>query len=517
MEGRRTETSRPRLVRISPAELRLFADASHDRSMLHQDCERARRGPYGGPIIFGGLGLLAAANALPRVTRTAILGIRAVFPQPMFVDVPYSVNVERRNETQTSVILADGGSTVLRATFSFGPGEGRASPRVREGAPRLESKRWGREALAETAAVTTTGSYGPAKRWTKRLSKRFDLAARGLVGYGLQAVLFASYFVGMEIPGESGVLSSLHMSLPQPEPARSSDSLVYEGSLIDIDPSLGSMTMAATLTHGGEAVGRLTCGAELQARSPGLDRVLLRRLLSDGQPLDGKVALVMGADGAIGSAVAEGLAMQGCSVYGITRNRRWRSSPESGVQMLVGECGSVSGCRRLREGCGAFAHGVDLLVCAAAPPIRSLRFHEDSAERYLEFIEESLRLIAVPIAAFLPLLSLRLGWCLVPSTAALYSMPPGWGHYLTAKVAVETMVASASRSWPDVEFVSARLPLVRTARLGSLAKEDESVPLERVSAWLVGNAESRRGPGSYCLDWEGEAATGVQGGGGGMR
>lgn len=492
-----------RVVRFSSADLRLFGDASHDRSSLHRDCERSRRGPYGGPIVFGGLGVLAALSSLPTDAKGSIGGIRVLFPQPMFVDVPYSIEVERYEERRIAVALTDSGRAVLRAVFTVRHGEpARWEVPVRENRPRDQPREWEPASLATKPRVS--GTYGPARQAREALARRLGLAEKGLGGYALHSVLFGSYLVGMELPGERGLLSSLRISLPECGPGRPDAPLRYAGSVVEVDPRLGSMKVAATLDHGGAGpVSLVTCGAELQARPATFDRARLAELLPDSQRLAGKVGVVVGADGAIGSAVAAGLASQGCEVYGVVRDSeraptRWASP----IQIMTGDCASPSACRRLRNRIEAEQEGIDLVVCAAAPSIRSLRLHDSSVERFLQFIEASLRLAAVPLAAFLPALDDRRGCCVLPSTTALQTMPPDWGHYVTAKAASEVMVTSASQTWADVEFVVARLPLVRTERLGSLAKQAESVAVESVSAHIAKRAMSRRGPGVHVLEWD---------------
>jgi NAD(P)-dependent dehydrogenase (short-subunit alcohol dehydrogenase family) len=490
------------VCRFTPDDLRLFGAASHDRNPLHRDCERSRRGPFGAPIVFGGLGVLGALAALDPDPARAIEAIRAVFPQPLFVDVPYSIEVEHGDPGSVAVALTDGGRTALRVTIGstfcepIGP-----EAKVREETPRESPREW--DLIGLDAGGRVAGSYGAAAKEYHALVRRFGLGQRGVSGYLLHSILFASYLVGMELPGERGLLSSLRISLPRCVPGSGGKPLRYEAAVVEKDPRLGSLTVAAEVAHSAAGlVSRVTCGVELQAKPAGLDRRRLHELLPASGRLAGKVGVVIGADGAVGSAVALGLMTQGCDVYGVVRDRL-RARPSSpSVRVLAGDCGSLRSCLELRERVEGEQGGIDVLVCAAAPAIRGMRFHESSVERFLQFVEDSLRLVAVPLAAFLPALDARHGCCVLPSTMALRTMPPNWAHYVTAKTAGEVTLVAAGQSWPNVEFVVLRLPLVRTERLGSLGRQPESVPLEEVSARIVTRTISRGGPGVHLLEWD---------------
>lgn len=484
------------MIRFTQADLRLFQDASHDRSPLHEDGERARRGPYGGPIVFGGLGVIAAAAALPSGPGS-IRRLRATFLRPMFVDVPYSVEIEWEEGPQVAVALTDGRSAVMRAVFGRGEGViGEAE--VYEAVPRSRPASW---QPLQLAAAEVDGSYGPAPTPIAELRRRFGLVGKGFDGRLLHGVLFASYLVGMELPGEGSVLSSLRVSLPEGS-ERPAGSLRYRGSIVELDPELGSAVVAATLEQGGTPVARLSCGAELQARPPAFDPGRLEELLPASDRLAGRTAVVIGAGGAVGAALANGLVSQGCEVHGVVRGQGRNAGLDTRVRTLVGDCTSAAACRRLRESLEAGREGLDLLVCAAAPPIRPLDFHEATGERFLRFVEASLGLLATPLAAFLPALSRRRGCCLYPSTTALATMPSGWDHYLAAKGAGEVLMATVARTWPEVELLVARLPMVSSSRLGAWGKERESVPPEEVSSWLVERMMAERGPGMHLLEWE---------------
>jgi acyl dehydratase len=54
-------------IEIDQARVNLFADATHDHQWIHVDVERAKAGPFGGPIAHGYLTLSLSNLFLPQI------------------------------------------------------------------------------------------------------------------------------------------------------------------------------------------------------------------------------------------------------------------------------------------------------------------------------------------------------------------------------------------------------------------------------------------------------------------
>ena len=86
--GRELGTSPP--VRITQEAVNLFADATGDHQWIHVDVDRARSGPFGGPIAHGYLTLSLLPSLLPTVFRVEGISMavnygmnRLRFPSPV--------------------------------------------------------------------------------------------------------------------------------------------------------------------------------------------------------------------------------------------------------------------------------------------------------------------------------------------------------------------------------------------------------------------------------------------------
>jgi acyl dehydratase len=113
---------------ITQEQVNLFADATGDHQWIHVDVERAKAGPFGGPIAHGYLTLSLAPTLLTEIMRVdgVTMGInyglnKLRFPSP----VPVGSKV-RAGATLASVEQVSGGVQVtLNAVFEI---EGGSKP-----------------------------------------------------------------------------------------------------------------------------------------------------------------------------------------------------------------------------------------------------------------------------------------------------------------------------------------------------------------------------------------------------
>ena len=99
---------------VTQEQVNLFADATGDHQWIHVDPERAKAGPFGGPIAHGYLTLSLASYLLPKVMRVEgfAMGVnyglnKLRFPSP----VPVGGNL-RLNATLAEVEEIAGGVQV---------------------------------------------------------------------------------------------------------------------------------------------------------------------------------------------------------------------------------------------------------------------------------------------------------------------------------------------------------------------------------------------------------------------
>jgi acyl dehydratase len=115
-------------VTITQGMVDTFADATGDHQWIHVDVERAKAGPFGGPIAHGYLTLSLGPMLLPQVYTVtgAVMGVnyganRVRFPSP----VPVGSRLRVGAKLLAVEEVAGGVQTTIEATFEC---EGAAKP-----------------------------------------------------------------------------------------------------------------------------------------------------------------------------------------------------------------------------------------------------------------------------------------------------------------------------------------------------------------------------------------------------
>jgi hypothetical protein len=308
----------------------------------------------------------------------------------------------------------------------------------------------------------------------------------------LQALLFASYLSGMLAPGRGSMtlrvrLALRALALPDPFRGHGGEPLAYRVSVVDLRPEVRLVTLAGELSQGGTTAAKLTCEARLAPTPAPLDPERLAASLGgESDTLTGRVAVVVGAGSGLGAALAQGLALQGCSVYACGRGaRRSPARPGRGtIHHTRLDAADSRECERLVEQVLARHGGVDFLLCCAAPRAAPIGFGPAPVTRFNAVIRESIELVSVPIASVIHSLEANTGACLVLSSEAVETMPPEWGHLVTAKGAIEAFVVWAAKRHPAVRFLVARAPRWGDAQ-GDAIDGGSGVGREEVAGWLV--------------------------------
>ena len=107
-------------LEVTQERVNEFAEATGDHQWIHVDPERAKSGPFGGPIAHGYLTISLAPMLLPQVMRVEGIqmgvnyGINKLrFPSP----VPVGSNVRVGVELLDATDIAGGAQVVMRFTF----------------------------------------------------------------------------------------------------------------------------------------------------------------------------------------------------------------------------------------------------------------------------------------------------------------------------------------------------------------------------------------------------------------
>jgi NAD(P)-dependent dehydrogenase (short-subunit alcohol dehydrogenase family) len=487
------ESSRPQSTsfRFAEADLQLFARASYDFNPLHTSALYARRSAFGERVVFGILGCCAAMEALPDRAGEVLSELSATFHGPMYLDVDYQVQAQLKNPDRPKLLVRDSGKLVATTTLRFRPG----SPQV------LESR--GTCARSEPLAyrvgeiregLLAAGVYAPDPAPFEALQRRYALSAKGLDSVQLAILLWSSYLVGMELPGERAVFSRVRLVFaPDPAADPVAGPIEYAARVTGFDPRFNLLQAQSQLAHNGRTLAEAELSALVRDDPPTLSVPLLQKLLPNSRSLNGKLALVTGASRGLGAALVGALASQGCDVLLNYRSgqadaeavRDLLASNPGRVTLVTGDAGDPNWCESLRNELNERHQALDFLLLNASPPIRPLGLSEQSIARISSFLDQSLRLVIAPLTALLAGLGERRGSVVVISSEYARTAPADFPHYVAAKRAAEGFAVAACGQFPGARLLIVRPPRLVTDQTNTPSAREGALPAEAAAARVV--------------------------------
>jgi NAD(P)-dependent dehydrogenase (short-subunit alcohol dehydrogenase family)/acyl dehydratase len=472
-------------IRFAPEDLQLFRAASHDANPLHLSSEYARRTPYGEPVVFGILGAIAAAGNLQDRPERVLRRAEIEFSNPLYIGVDYRVEVRQDDEHEALILVSDASRLMAKYKYAFQPHDaGSARPTAATGAVRSEPAVWRKTELR--CGIEVTGKYAAEFGGLQRLVERWSVHSKGFGWRQLAALLWSSYFVGMELPGREATFWKARIEF---NPAvDGSGEIEYDAHLQRLDERFDMLEMNAQLAMSGRALAAAQLWAFLRPESPQCSLAALKALLPGNQSLRDKVAVVAGGSRGLGSATALALALSGCTVYLVYHRCREQAerlrklvTPEEIVPVQC-DATDPKGCRDLLDQINERHNGLDILVCNASPPIQPLSFASETIDRFHRFLNESLSLVTVPMSVFLPSLEKKSGWNVVISSEAVRTNPAHWPHYVTAKCAIEGLTHWAAAQFKRTRFLVVRPPKLLTDQMNTPSGRHGATPVEPIAA-----------------------------------
>lgn len=497
------------VIRFSAADLDLFRELSFDANPLHASDDYARKSPYGERVVFGALGALAVLGKFPWQPGQLLRELTADFHSPLFVGVDYAVEIEESSKRTVATVF-DGRDMVMRLVASFGSGDARVSDvgALTAVAPaRAKPAQHDSESLSRQP--TAEGTYRPQPDALKAFVSSHRLAERGVSPMQAAVVMWCSYLIGMELPGERALFSRLKLGFENQTMPWSGEAIAYTARVSSFDARFNLAKIDAQLRLSESVVAVADLRAFVRADLPREGGRHLARLLPASDALTGRVALVTGASRGLGARLAQGLALQGCTVLCNFRRGRddfdqmARELPEVAERLvpLQGDAADAEWCMEVRGRIASDFPGLDLLVCNAALSLRSMGMHANFARRIADYVAQSVALVSTPLSCWLEAVAERGGTAVVISSSVVEQPVAEWPHYVSAKHAVEGLTAVAALQYPSVSFMLVRPPRLLTDLTNSpspMAREGTLAP-EVVAATTVRSLLQTATPGHVQL------------------
>lgn len=478
-------------VSFTSEDLAGFSAASHDRNPLHLSENYARSTPYGEPVVFGILGVLAALGQLPDRPGRRLQSLSVEFRNPLAVGVSYRIDVSATSSDCETVKLYDATRLMLKATFAFTPGAAGTHPlQVYEMPSIAEASNRTKSDL--TPGTRVAGNYSPGEKEFMQLVTRWGLSGKGATSHQIAALMWASFLVGMELPGQRAVFWRLILNF-LPELESHSGPFGYEAVVQELDERFDLLYTTGSLSSGHTpgATAKMWAFVRQDSPQPSLNRIT--DILPPSQQLSGKVALVIGGSRGLGAAITQALASQGCSVAlnyhrssrDADRVRASFGADSDRITLLQGDAADSQWCATARQTILDRYGKLDLLICNASPPIRPLPFAPERMAQFEEFLAGSLALVTVPMASFLDTLAEQGGWSIVLSSMFVTEPPADFPQYVTTKSAVEGLARWAALHYPKVRHLIVRPPKLLTDQTNTTLGRQGAMEVEQVAASLV--------------------------------
>lgn len=475
-----------RELRFTTRDMELFAAASGDRSPLHTDPAFARRTSFGECIVYGGLVSIGMLGLLPPEVAARVRWVRSVFPAPVIPGALATARARRRRDTsEWEIRLTGRGKVLARVIASMSdeaPGQvDRVATLARapRGAATPATEMPGIAPGLELASSYRTGSE------LQELARRFG--ADGLDPCLLAGIAWASCVVGMTIPDFDGLCAAVTIVSEAPIDGPDAGAARQWLRLRDYDERTDCLVIEGVLAD--EAGSALSLGLiECFPFSP-TPLPDSAALTSTGAPERGRVVVVGGSRGA-GAALTLALLEHGYCVDGV-----YSSSVTAAAELtrLAGPYGTKLSLHQLDAGdapamsalAASVGKPIDGLALCAAPPPLPMGLTAESAADLVRYLSLSTRLSAVPLGAFLPLLTRDRSWILFCSAPAAADPHRDLPQLTVAKTAVEGLARWASVAAPGVRTVVARPPRMRTDLVNTPGGRLAAAPPEAVMSAIV--------------------------------
>jgi NAD(P)-dependent dehydrogenase (short-subunit alcohol dehydrogenase family) len=466
-----------RELRFGPEHSALFSALSRDRNPLHLDPDYARRTPYGRPVLFGVAAVLAAIGAWADGRRFRLTRLRAVFDQPLFTGVAYTLAWTGRDR-RVELKLLKGSQARTRISFQW---EAQGGPEPPAAPLPFQPLAAARERTgADFPAALEAGPYEPDWSLAGPFQEAFGLRLDQWPRAQLTALLFASYFIGMDCPGRQALFAELKFSFD--------GAAAFQPGRV----SLGFHPGFNLLEVAGDGPARFTLKAFLRPGPVLYPLAEVRAGVGASAAMSGRKVLVTGASRGFGAVLAKAFALQGADVGLNCRPGHAEAAAvlaelaecPGRALLLPGDLGRPEDCARVAAQAAAGLGCLDLLVCNASMAIEARPFLAQSTEECLGFVRDSLALLAGPLRELLP--GLKPGATVVYVSSKYVQSPRDqFSHYLAAKGAAEGLVRGLAEEFKHLRFIIFRPRRMLTDQTSAAYDPDPGVSAVAVARELL--------------------------------
>jgi len=438
-------------ILFEEAHASAFRKVSGDHNPLHWDKVYSQRTQFAEPVLYGVAGLIKCLGIFKReFSITDISNIRVTFKHPILLGQKFQFSFQKRPDGQIRFSLSQG-----KVEFQ----SGLVTLREAKTAQKKVNLSFGLEHPGYQKR-NVTYSYEVADETVLReLTDLFGQDPPHPFSSQLHALLWVSYFVGMECPGKQALFTSLEMDCDlAPE---SVQKIFRQRIECTFDECFNQTTVQA---EGEEIRARLESMQRPEPVDFSMEKV--KEMFSEIDGFTEKKVLITGASRGFGHVMAQRFLSKGANVISIFSSytkgaeelAKDAAQSEGTVRSIQVDLAKFSACQEVAT---QLSSDLDILINNASPQISDSAFLGKTDEQFLSFIEQSLALATRPIRALLP--RVKKGGSIVFISSIWTREPkPNFSHYLTAKCAIEGFAKALAAEFPTHKFLVVRAPRMLT-------------------------------------------------------
>lgn len=476
-------------ISISPDHFKAFMEVSHDRNPIHTDISYARRTFFGETIFYGMGTVLIALSFWAKGRSFRLLSIQGSFHHPLQEGHSYSIEIAEEDSKVSAKIL-DHGTLMSKIIWKAVLGNNNSAKTKLSKAdfsPLLKAYD-----PAQIQIIPDSRKYKLNIKALNKLKDFFGLSPQQIPISQLTALLWASYFVGMECPGRRALFSEFTFDFLESREFRVFEAINLKSlhhKTFDLIEISGMATNLRSLKLSAYRIPKI-------ANYP-ITKVAY--LIGKSSKLKGKNIFISGSARGFGSVLSKALALQGATI--LLNCRKINDSvlqTEREIHSIGGVCRIVeanlsleTSIEPVRKIVSDYKGGLDWIINNASPKIPFRKFKEQTTKDFLSFVEESLSITLNTCYSLLPILN-EGGWIFGISSEYLNHPKPGFSHYLASKSALEALLLGLAQEYPKNNFAFFRSPRMLTDQTNLVADLNRPLSAIEVAKHFLDNLEQIR-------------------------
>lgn len=472
-------------MKFSEQQLTTFAQLSHDINPLHLNEQYAHSTPFGRRVFYGCAAVLWALGHWARGRAFQLEFIKVNFKKPLFLDEEYQIQIEDKGH-QVLIRIRKNASIRMSLSFTWTSASfASIEMHSRKFHPR-QAARAGIDFKDDIPAILEEARrYQIDVDAIGKLASDFELRVGQLPMHQIEAMCWASYLVGMQIPGRQALFTNFEFTFDNKVET-------MRFSLSALSAELHEQFNHIEITGAGAGIASFNIVSWIRPEPVRFDLSTLQAAIGISDKFTEKTILVTGASRGLGSVLARAFALHGADVVVNYRSNTAEAlSIKQDIESLgrkatlaQGDVSTSIGVEAILKTIEKNAIEIDMLINSALPPPIAASLPEQSEEDVLAYVSIALGITVRTSYGLLQ--ALKPGGTFLTISSIFVTHPePKFSAYTTAKFAIEGWICAIAKETPSKNFVIVRPPRMLTDMTNASQSSRNYVPASEVARQII--------------------------------